>query len=727
MWHFIKHSSIQMRRIVGAVALVVVLASTLLGAKPAHAATFTWSLGSDTAVPAFNNEDVDAGIASDGTNLWMIYTGGAYRRFKGTTMDDLVEQSTGTLDSSFNKPYGDDAYWLSGLWIDTSTSPATWYTTVHVEFSYGSGGLHFRRIGYATSTDQGATWHYDGDIVTSDQSVNWSDYSNVNYMDAGDGDQKLYIDTTNGYFYMYYYTAWFNISDGHRYETVRAARSPISSKMAAGSWHKFYQGTWNQAGLGGHDSDIFMNADSANVFYDSYLGKYVAIGQKQDFQNAFISTATDLAKQDWTTPQQFSASSRLQWYNYAVDPSTWSRNTVGQSFRLYSASSNVQGASKYMTVTFGTGSTTPMTFMPNYPTDSVPDSNLGWNRSLNPPVGTATYAYNLADGVGGYTNETGTGTWTLTGGTLNGSTSSGQTIDIDTNAPNVANGDFSFTVTPRSGQRFAGLFRYSSASTWAGIYYDNGTFGWLNGPTGWGSLWNQTLSNNTSYTIDIAYSGTNVTVKVNGTQQYSGSLSSIPTGAGQIGFRVWPGTGNSNDDFQYPVLTYTPLSPYTSAFTAGDGGWQDMSEAGTWTVSQNVLTGMTYSSTGQTIAVDTNSPNVANGDFSFTVNPQAGQRFAGLFRYSSASTWAGIYYDNGTFGWINGAGSFGSLWSQTLSNNTSYTIDIAYSGTTVTVKVNGTQQYSGTLTSIPTSAGQAGFRVWAASNQTSFSNIQETF
>jgi hypothetical protein len=136
---------------------------------------------------------------------------------------------------------------------------------------------------------------------------------------------------------------------------------------------------------------------------------------------------------------------------------------------------------------------------------------------------------------------------------------------------------------------------------------------------------------------------------------------------------------------------------------------------------------MTYTSTGQTIAVDTNSPNVANGDFSFTVNPQAGQRLAGVFRYSSASTWAGIYYDNGTFGWLNGPTGWGSLWNQTLSNNTSYTIDIAYSGTNVTVKVNGTQQYSGTLTSIPTSAGQAGFRVWAASNQTSFSNIQETF
>ncbi|HLG76948.1 MAG TPA: hypothetical protein VKX46_11080, partial [Ktedonobacteraceae bacterium] len=206
---------------VALLTLSMLLLTVVVDVRPAAAAGFTWSLGSDTATTQFNNVDINPGIFHDGSDLWMLYSDGYnWHRWKGTTMDNLVEQSNGScgysacLDSSFNQPYGDDRYWIGGTWVDTSTSPHTWYATVHVEFKYnslnsGQGNLgydHFRRIQLATSTDNGATWHDQGDILTSDNSYTMSDYGN--YFDFGTGDQTLYVDTTGGYFYVFYWHVW---------------------------------------------------------------------------------------------------------------------------------------------------------------------------------------------------------------------------------------------------------------------------------------------------------------------------------------------------------------------------------------------------------------------------------------------------------------------------------------------------------------------------------------
>ena len=298
---------------------------------------------------------MDPIVIHDDGSLWFEYTAGGLEtepiyRFRGTTMDNLVRQSDGIKDSSFSQPYGDDEYWIASAWTDPATG--TWYATVHVEFHYTTSGSHFRRIGLATSTDDGAHWHYDGDIITSDSSYNMADYSGAYYND-GQGDQKLFVDTADGYFYLYYRDDVVNKTDYEdRTSTMAVARCSIADKMAPGCWRKFYNGSWSQPGLGGHESAIFSDADSATVFFDTYIGRYIAIGVYETALGDFISEATNLASQNWSAPQPFSggATSRTKWYNWPVDPKTWARMSVGQIFRLYSSDVDTSGPTKYMDV-----------------------------------------------------------------------------------------------------------------------------------------------------------------------------------------------------------------------------------------------------------------------------------------------------------------------------------------------------------------------------------------
>lgn len=306
-----------------------------------------WSLGADVALPQYNDIDIEPGILNVNGTIWMIYSdgGNTWRRFAGPTLDTLVQLPPAQRDASFNQPYGDDRYWISGLWSDG----ATWYATVHIEFHYHSvpnaSFNWFRRIGLATSTDQGATWHYAGDIITGPHSVNIADYPGDKY-DWGDGDQKFFVDAIGGYFYIYYETGWIWKATGAREQFIDVARCPLAAKLAPGCWTKWYQGAWSQPGLGGLDSAVFVHVNSVAVVYSTALRAFVALGNGP----GFISVATNLTAQDWSPPAPFASDAQLEWYEWPVDPATGDRMTVGGTFRLYLAQSGVGVDTRYLTV-----------------------------------------------------------------------------------------------------------------------------------------------------------------------------------------------------------------------------------------------------------------------------------------------------------------------------------------------------------------------------------------
>ncbi len=133
----------------------------------------------------------------------------------------------------------------------------------------------------------------------------------------GPADYDLYVDTRGGYFYV---TSWngFVAKNGilnhFTAGTVEVARCAIKDKMAPGKWHKFNHGSWTEPGLRGKASRVGMATYGiyGNTIYSTYLQKYLRIGVNAGvgdprFPNlgmrdnsVYISTCTDLSRQDWT-------------------------------------------------------------------------------------------------------------------------------------------------------------------------------------------------------------------------------------------------------------------------------------------------------------------------------------------------------------------------------------------------------------------------------------------
>ena len=292
-----------------------------------------------------------------------------------------------------------------GVWVDPDTG--NWYTIVHNELYPNIPRIDV--ISYAISSDRGKTWTIESPIATSPYGVgNKKDY----YYDYGEGDPRLVVDTSDGYFYLFYNSRIMTPSESgfssHEWEHV--SRAPISKKMAPDSWEKYYNGSWSQtpgidwtcdaagsahcergkaaSSLGsniGPDGDptihqTFVQRVSvqtakdlvtytnsllrvASVSWDVYLGKYIAFAEDRT-----ISTKTghdddpaatikfyvsdDLNMEKWTYAGEIPYKNS-SWYRWMVDPgSLTSSKTIGSTFLAYCAvnCSNPKNGSEYIKV-----------------------------------------------------------------------------------------------------------------------------------------------------------------------------------------------------------------------------------------------------------------------------------------------------------------------------------------------------------------------------------------
>ena len=128
-----------------------------------------------------------------------------------------------------------------GVWVDPDTGD--WYAVVHNELYPNIPRVDV--ISYAISKDHGKTWVLQAPIATSPYGLgNKKDF----YYDYGEGDPRLVVDTSSGYFYMFYNSRIMTPSgsgfSSHEWEHV--SRAPIRKKMAPESWEKYYNGGWSQ-------------------------------------------------------------------------------------------------------------------------------------------------------------------------------------------------------------------------------------------------------------------------------------------------------------------------------------------------------------------------------------------------------------------------------------------------------------------------------------------------
>ncbi|WP_045075891.1 RICIN domain-containing protein [Psychromicrobium lacuslunae] len=437
-----KQRSLRVPAILSAAACAA-LAIGATGATSASAAT-TYTITSGTVVPYNTPTDTPANpyIDKDGTfyfqqsaalyaqndpRKWDFYTGTNFdNATKSSTLSNAVnpanssDKNNDTTWRCNNSPTGVEASYLSpaqptwyaqrnycdlsSVWVDPDTGD--WYGLVHNEFTpspFGDG-LHMDSIDYAVSKDQGKTWSIKDHAVTSPFSTTRNDktaFPNQTYY-YGDGDQRLVVDNASGYFYMYYSSRVVNQGSGGGWGafTSHVARAPISQKMAKGSWQKYYNGSWQSAGIGGQESTL-MPVSSAypngylpanqeynpqttgtwqqqiaagklkasplfvmNVSYNAYLGKYIGTPQTDTGASGegnlplhFYAT-DDLATQKWTDIGSAPNYSQKSWYRWMVDSATGTTgNILGKSFRSYCSfdcsanSSGSNSSGEYVNVT----------------------------------------------------------------------------------------------------------------------------------------------------------------------------------------------------------------------------------------------------------------------------------------------------------------------------------------------------------------------------------------
>lgn len=346
---------------------------------------------------------------------WDFYTG---TNFDTATFDSAISNSVNPANADDrnddttwrcnNSPTGQEATYapagsgyaqknycdLAGVWVDPDTGD--WYGLVHNEFTpqpFGDG-LHFDAIDYAVSTDQGRTWSIKGHAITSPFSTVRGDtaaFPNQTYY-YGDGDQRLFVDTASGYFYVFYGSRVVDKGASWRAFYGHVARAPISGKMATGTWQKWYDGHWSQPGFGGKESNM-VPVDSANptgytpaakeydpantgtasqqiaagkmpptsplfvmnITYDAYLGLYLgepqAVDQSGNAPQQIYATA-DLATQKWHLLGDTGSYHNASWYRWFLDSANkTSMGIVGKDFRSYCSFGCSQYSGEYVDVT----------------------------------------------------------------------------------------------------------------------------------------------------------------------------------------------------------------------------------------------------------------------------------------------------------------------------------------------------------------------------------------
>jgi len=327
-------------------------------------------------------------------------------RYKGTTIDNLQPLPNGNFDSSFNWENGNSRYWLYTCWRDDSDGKL--YGLVHVEYfyanptgigySYGDYAWAFRKVLLATSTDNGLTWHNNGEVISNNYKSDAKDDRQKSfaggYFNIGCGDPFMYVDKKSGYIYCWYLTGWLPktaFEPGVR--MVEVARCRIADKMQPGSWYKFYNGTWTQPGLKGKATCVMPNAVTGGVAFSTSLNKFICAGAyyiPNDNNQNFLAFCDDLEKQEWNMQSTLAYSAGA--YNWFVNDEGTNWEEIGDDCRILSAMNDYHEYFVHTSNTPGTETEFTKQFYPFQPVDDE-DAVFGRNTTIVDDADTIGISY----------------------------------------------------------------------------------------------------------------------------------------------------------------------------------------------------------------------------------------------------------------------------------------------------------------------------------------------
>jgi hypothetical protein len=144
-------------------------------------------------------------------------------------------------------------------------------------------------LGLAKSADEGATWQDLGSIISGPQP-----YTAKGALDIGDGNLVVATDPTTSqkYFYILFPEhCWINSTQfcsGFTYLSVARApyeevlKAAMDGTTASELFRKYYEGQWDQPGMGGKASELFPTVTGETdgdpqVFWSAYRKRFIAI------------------------------------------------------------------------------------------------------------------------------------------------------------------------------------------------------------------------------------------------------------------------------------------------------------------------------------------------------------------------------------------------------------------------------------------------------------------
>ncbi len=287
---------------------------------------------------------------ADGT-MYMFYSTGHPFRSSGP---DLFHLSRPSQRVSFDN---ESAWKMGARWIEAThqAKDGKLYMWYHNEPPL-PGGRTAPRIGAMVSADDGLHWQDLGIIVEAPPGSNNGESSNK-YFVGGNGDFTVLPDHEHEFLYCFTSTYNKDIAE----QGIAVARMRYADRDSpVGKVFKWHDGTWTQAGLGGHVTPIFTvrtdwhrpDADAfwgPSIHWNTHLRTWVMLlnrAKDKDWAQEGIYVSFNPALGDptgWTTPVKILDAAQLhksKWYPQVVGLDAAQQETdkrAGRVARLFVA------------------------------------------------------------------------------------------------------------------------------------------------------------------------------------------------------------------------------------------------------------------------------------------------------------------------------------------------------------------------------------------------------
>ncbi len=237
-------------------------------------------------------------------------------------------------------------HWLEAIWHDDTTGVLYgWYHFEPLLFApLLIPCLTAPLIGAAVSLDGGLTWEDRGTVLTNAYENACDDQNG--FFSGGNGDFSVIVDPDGRFFYF----VFTNYGGPVAQQGIGIARSSFAERGQPGTAVKYYEGAWNEPGLGGRVTPLFSTPTGwagpyvdafwgPSIHWNTFVHAYVVllnrtVGPDMDWaqEGVYLTMSRDLAA--WSTPVKLLAGDH--WYPQVIGMGEDGTDTyAGQQARLF--------------------------------------------------------------------------------------------------------------------------------------------------------------------------------------------------------------------------------------------------------------------------------------------------------------------------------------------------------------------------------------------------------